>query len=59
MEYAKDEIYTIQYSKEEDKQKVGIQERNRFIFLLVSLGIVFSVINFVLIFNFFYILSRM
>lgn len=59
MEYAKDEIYTIEYSKEEDKPRIGIQERNRFIFLLISLGIVFSIINFVLIFNFFYILSRM
>lgn len=59
MEYAKDEIYTIEYRKEEDKQKIGIQERNRFIFLLISLGIVFSAINFVLIFNFFRILSKM
>lgn len=58
MEYAKDEVYTIKYIKKEDKQKVEVQERNRFIFLLITLGVVFSIINFVLIFNFFSILSR-
>lgn len=58
MEYAKDEVYTVKYIKKEDEQKVEIQERNRFIFLLITLGVVFSIINFVLIFNFFSILSR-
>ena len=56
MEYAKDELYTIKYIKNEDKQKIGVQERKRFIFLLIALGIAFSMVNFVLIFNFFSIL---
>ncbi len=59
MEYAKDELYTIKYIKNEDKQKIGVQERKRFIFLLIALGIAFSMVNFVLIFNFFSILSKM
>lgn len=58
MEYAKDEVYTIKYIRKEDKHKVEVQERNRFLFLLITLGLIFSVINFVLIFNFFSILSR-
>lgn len=58
MEYAKDEIYTVNYIEKEDKPKIHT-ERNRFIFLLVTLGTIFSIINFVLIYNFFDILMKM
>ena len=58
MEYAKDEVYTINYIEKQDKQK-NHTERNRFIFLLVTLGTIFSIINFVLIYNFFDILMKM
>lgn len=58
MEYAKDEIYTINYMNNKDKLKVHTQRRG-FILLLISLATMFSIINFVLIFNFFNILTRM
>lgn len=58
MEYAKDELYTVKYMKEMDKTK-NHSDRNRFIFLLITLGIIFSIINFILIFNFFNILTKM
>ena len=57
MEYAKDEVYTVNYLKGKDKLKTHT-ERNRFIILLATLGTVFSIINFILIFNFFEILTK-
>lgn len=58
MEYAKDEMYIVKYANKEDKIKKH-SNMNKFVFLLVTLGIVFSITNFVLIFNFFEILTRM
>ena len=58
MEYAKDEIYTVNYINSEDKLKIHT-ERRRFILLLVSLATMFSIINFILVFNFFSILTKM
>lgn len=58
MEYAKDEIYTINYTSNADKLKVHT-ERKKFILLLISLATMFSIINFVLIFNFFSILTKL
>lgn len=64
MEYARDKIFTIRYNKLEDKLEycndtnVGSRiqkflKRNSFIISVVSIGILFSIINVVLIVNFF------
>lgn len=60
MEYAKDEIFSIKYNVEKDELEysnrnkwINFLKRYRVITLLVSLGITFSIINFVLIYNFF------
>lgn len=58
MEYAKDEIYTINYTHNEDKLREH-NGRRGVILLLISLGSIFSLINFILIFNFFNILTKM
>ena len=64
MEYAKDEIFSIRYKKKKDKlgdSKIHhfwkILRRNKFMTLLLSLGGLFSIINFILIYYFFAILK--
>ena len=55
MEYAKDEIYTIEYM---DEKKRKINDRDIFK-LLTSIGFVFCVANIFCIYNFFRILSNL
>lgn len=61
MEYAKDEIFSIKYNIERDKLEYSNKNKylktNRFIALLITLGIVFSGINFILIYNFINVLK--
>ena len=55
MEYAKDEIYTIEYM---DEKKRKINDRDIFK-LLTSIGIVFCVANIFCIYNFLKFLSNL
>lgn len=62
MEYAKDEVFSIKYKVEKDKLNYKSRfynfiRRNKILTLLVSLGITFSLINFILIYNFIYLLN--
>lgn len=64
MEYAKDEVFTIRYNVDKDKLEyenkhkyLNFIKKYRVITLLISLGISFSIINFVLIYNFFNLLK--
>ncbi len=65
MEYAKDEVFSISYNKKRDKLEYSFFRRilkriikNKFITLLITMGIIFSILNFTLIYCFFEILSR-
>lgn len=65
MEYAKDEIFSIHYNEKKDKLEYSFFRRflkrilnNKFMTLLISIGILFSALNFTLIYCFFDILSR-
>lgn len=60
MEYAKDEVFSIRYNAEKDKLEfkhrhklITFLRKYRVMTLLLSLGITFSIVNFVLIYNFF------
>lgn len=66
MEYAKDEVFSIRYNV--DKDKLEYVKRHRYLnfikkykvmTLLISLGLAFSIINFVLIYNFFNLLKTL
>lgn len=65
MEYAKDEVFNVCYLNNEDKLKGSLGKRmimkirnNKFITLLVTMGSIFSILNFTLIFYFFELLSK-
>lgn len=65
MEYAKDEIFSIRYNKKKDKLEYPFYRKilrkivnNKFMTLLIAMGIMFSIINFTLIYCFFDILNR-
>lgn len=65
MEYAKDEIFSIRYNEKKDKLEYSFFRRflkrilnNKFMTLLITMGVLFSVLNFTLIYCFFDILSR-
>jgi len=65
MEYAKDEIFSIHYNKRKDKLEYSFGRRvlnrilnNKFLSLLIVMGILFSVLNFTLIYYFFEILNE-
>ena len=65
MEYAKDEIFSIKYNAKKDKLEYGIGRRilhriqdNKFLSLLITIGIVFGTVNFILIYYFFFLFSR-
>lgn len=65
MEYAKDEVFSISYNKKKDKLEYPFYRRilrmivnNKFMTLLITMGIMFSIINFTLIYCFFDILNR-
>ncbi len=53
MEYAKDEFFTIEYNKKENKKN------NNILKLLFSIGGIFCIANVVAIYNFFKIVSNM
>lgn len=55
MEYAKDEIFTIEYSKQKPKRI----NRNNILGLLFSIGGIFCMANSIAIYNFFKILSNL
>lgn len=55
MEYAKDEIFTIEYSKQKPKRI----NRNNILGLLFSIGGIFCIANIIAIYNFFKIVSNM
>lgn len=63
MEYAKDEVFSIQYNQKRDKldsrrvkRLIGSIKKNKFLTLLMTLGMLFSVMNFMLIYYFFEVL---
>ncbi len=65
MEYAKDEIFSIHYNERKDKLEYSFFRRflkrilnNKFMTLLIIMGVTFSIINFTLIYCFFEVLSR-
>ena len=65
MEYAKDEIFSIRYNKKKDKLEYSFFRRflkrilsNKFMTLLIIMGVLFSTLNFTLIYCFFEVLSR-
>lgn len=65
MEYAKDEIFSIRYNEKKDKLENSFFRRflkrilnNKFMTLLITMGVLFSVLNFTLIYCFFEVLNR-
>lgn len=65
MEYAKDEIFTISYNIKKDKLEYPIRKRikekikqNKVLTLFFALGVIFSILNFVLIYYFFLLLEK-
>ncbi len=65
MEYAKDEIFSIHYNEKKDKLEKSFFRKflkkilcNKFMSLLIGVGLIFSVLNFTLIYMFFEILNR-
>lgn len=65
MEYAKDEVFQISYNQKKDKLEYPLRKRireiikhNRILTLFLTLGISFSVVNFILIYNFFALLEK-
>ncbi len=65
MEYAKDEVFSIRYKGKKDKLECPFHMRvlrkiknNKFMTLLITMGVLFSIINFTLIYCFFDILNR-
>jgi hypothetical protein len=65
MEYAKDEVFTINYNEEKDKQKTprkrGIKEKikkNKIISLFFTIGIIFTVFDVTFVYYFFSLLTK-
>ena len=59
MEYAKDEIFSIRYNETKDELEYSLFRRlykriknNKFITLLITIGALFSILNFTLIYYF-------
>lgn len=65
MEYAKDEVFNIKYLNEKITRKKGTSiimstiKENRFIQLIIGMTVVLSAANFIFIYNFFSILSKL
>ena len=64
MEYAKDEVFSIRYNERRDRLEYSFFKRmykkilrNRFLTLLITLGILFSIIDFTLVYCFFEVLN--
>ena len=64
MEYAKDEMLSLKYidgnlqSKEETSSLMYIIRKNTLIKIIISLTIVLSLANLIIIYNFFFVLSK-
>lgn len=64
MEYAKDEVFSISYNEKKDRLEYSFLKKlykqllkNKFITLLITLGILFSIIDLTLIYCFFEVLN--
>jgi len=64
MEYAKDEVFSIRYNEKRDRLEYSFIKRmykkimkNRFLTLLITLGTLFSIIDFTLVYCFFKVLN--
>lgn len=65
MEYAKDEVFNIYYNEKRDKLEYSLKGKqvrkffnDKFMTLLITMGIVFGILDFSLIYYFFRILNR-
>lgn len=65
MEYAKDEVFSIHYNEKKDRLEYSFFRRflkrilhNKFMSLLIIIGVVFSILNFTLMYCFFEVLNR-
>ena len=66
MEYAKDEVFSIYYNERKDKLEYPLRGKqikkflnDKFMTLLITMGVVFGVLDFSLIYYFFKILNKM
>lgn len=66
MEYAKDEVFSIHYNEKKDRLEYSFFRRflkrilhNKFMSLLIIIGVVFSILNFTLMYCFFEVLNRL
>lgn len=64
MEYAKDEVFSIHYNEKKDKLEYSFSRRllrkilnNKFMMILIIIGVLFSILNFTLIYYFFEVLN--
>ena len=64
MEYAKDEVFSIRYNEKKDRLEYSFLRKiykkllkNKFLSLLISLGILFSIIDLTLVYCFFEVLN--
>lgn len=64
MEYAKDEVFSIRYNEKKDRLEYSFFKklykqllRNKFLSLLITLGILFSIIDLTLVYCFFEVLN--
>jgi hypothetical protein len=61
MEYAKDEVFIINYSEEKDKHKKAIRhkrKKNNIISLFFTMGIVFAIFDITFVYYFFSLLTK-
>jgi len=64
MEYAKDEVFSIRYNEKKDRLEYSFFKKlykrlikNKFLSLLITLGILFSIIDLTLVYCFFEVLN--
>lgn len=65
MEYAKDEVFNIYYNERKDKLEYSLKGNkvkkffsDKFMTLLITMGVVFGVLDFSLVYYFFTILNK-
>lgn len=65
MEYAKDEVFSIYYNERKDKLEYSLKGNkvkkffsDKFMTLLITMGVVFGVLDFSLIYYFFRVLNK-
>lgn len=65
MEYAKDEIFNIKYENENVMRKertsglIATIQKNKFMQLIIGMTLILCIANFIFIYNFFSILSKL